>query len=246
MILRRFIDAFRRQDWFTVTVETLIVVLGVFLGLQVNNWNESEKARADERVFLQRLHDDVIEAEARSARLRERRFAQRDGIVEGMAVLFGQRDRRNLTDLECVYIAFSHDYVLTAPEIPSFNELLSSGRLDIIRDRQLVSDLANFRQALEVLAYWRSWGTRDQHSLPDKYPALIQLESYYDDTQGEVWSRATCDADAMRSDQRFLNNLSENADTFDGFVRDALAPWNTRLTAVHNRLDEILGIEHAE
>ncbi|MBL8545570.1 MAG: hypothetical protein JNL81_03855 [Hyphomonadaceae bacterium] len=143
MILRRFAEAFRRQDWLTVTVETLIVVLGVFLGLQVNNWNESEKARADERVFLQRLHDDVIEAEARSARLRERRFRQRDGIVEGMAVLLGQRERQILTDEECAFIAFSHDYVLTAPEMPSFNELLSSGRLDIIRDRQLVSDLAN-------------------------------------------------------------------------------------------------------
>jgi hypothetical protein len=39
MILQRISDAFRRQDWFTVTVETLIVVLGVFLGLQINNWN---------------------------------------------------------------------------------------------------------------------------------------------------------------------------------------------------------------
>jgi hypothetical protein len=48
----------------------------------------------------------------------------------------------------------------------------------------------------------------------------------------------------MRRNQRFLNNLSENADTFDGFVRDALEPWNIRLTAVHDRLDRILGIDH--
>jgi hypothetical protein len=39
MILRRLIDACRKQDWLTVVIETLIVVLGVFLGLQVNNWN---------------------------------------------------------------------------------------------------------------------------------------------------------------------------------------------------------------
>ena len=41
MILRRLSDAFRKQDWFTVAVEILIVLLGVFLGLQVNNWNEA-------------------------------------------------------------------------------------------------------------------------------------------------------------------------------------------------------------
>ena len=44
MILRRLTDALRKQDWFTVVIETLIVVLGVFLGLQVNNWNEARAA----------------------------------------------------------------------------------------------------------------------------------------------------------------------------------------------------------
>jgi hypothetical protein len=46
MILRRLTTAFRKQDWFTVVVETLIVVFGVFMGLQVNNWNA---ARAELR-----------------------------------------------------------------------------------------------------------------------------------------------------------------------------------------------------
>ncbi|MEX6632515.1 hypothetical protein [Hyphococcus lacteus] len=47
MILRRIATAFRRQDWFTVLVETMIVVMGVFLGIQVANWND---ARADARI----------------------------------------------------------------------------------------------------------------------------------------------------------------------------------------------------
>jgi|8_EtaG_2_1085327.scaffolds.fasta_scaffold00047_40 hypothetical protein len=48
MILRRLSTALRKQDWFTVAVETLIVMFGVFLGLQVNNWNE---ARAEEESY---------------------------------------------------------------------------------------------------------------------------------------------------------------------------------------------------
>jgi hypothetical protein len=50
MILRRLSDAFRKQDWFTVAVEILIVVLGVFLGLQVNNWNEVSRVIQDDRL----------------------------------------------------------------------------------------------------------------------------------------------------------------------------------------------------
>lgn len=59
MILRRISDAFRKQDWFTVGVETLIVVLGVFLGLQVNNWNGVRSDRARETVYLASLAEDL-------------------------------------------------------------------------------------------------------------------------------------------------------------------------------------------
>ena len=39
MILRRLTTALRKQDWFTVVIETLIVVMGVYLGIQLGNWN---------------------------------------------------------------------------------------------------------------------------------------------------------------------------------------------------------------
>ena len=244
MILRRVIAHVKAQNWFAVAIDFVIVVLGVFIGIQVANWNAARQQRADERLFIQRLHDDVVEAETKSARLRERRFGYSKGIIEGMAIIFGERERKSLSDEECLYIAFSHDFVLTAPAIPSFDELLSSGRLNILRDRELKRALANFQQSLEVLSYWRSWGTREQHTLPDKFPTLVKLQSYFDEGRGEVWSRATCNVDGMRQDQHFLNNLSENADTFDGFVRDALAPWNDSLSDLHRRLDEILTIDH--
>lgn len=33
----------RRQDWFAVVLEVLIVVVGIFIGMQVTNWNEDRK-----------------------------------------------------------------------------------------------------------------------------------------------------------------------------------------------------------
>lgn len=55
MILRRLTDAIRKQDWFQVTVEILIVVIGIFLGLQVTEWNEGRVERTQEVNYLQRL-----------------------------------------------------------------------------------------------------------------------------------------------------------------------------------------------
>ena len=35
MILRRLATSIRKQDWFAVVIETLIVVMGVYLGIQL-------------------------------------------------------------------------------------------------------------------------------------------------------------------------------------------------------------------
>lgn len=52
MILQRLATSIRNQDWFTVVIETLIVVFGVFIGLQVNTWSG---ARADRAAYAEAL-----------------------------------------------------------------------------------------------------------------------------------------------------------------------------------------------
>jgi hypothetical protein len=41
MILRRLTDHIREQNWTAVAMDFVIVVLGVYVGLQVNLWNEA-------------------------------------------------------------------------------------------------------------------------------------------------------------------------------------------------------------
>lgn len=43
MIIRKLATALRRQDWFTVFLEVTIVVVGIFVGLQVDDWNDRRK-----------------------------------------------------------------------------------------------------------------------------------------------------------------------------------------------------------
>ena len=59
MIFHRFIEQLRRQEWSAIFIEFLIVVLGVFLGLQVDNWNSARVARANELTFLEAVGDDL-------------------------------------------------------------------------------------------------------------------------------------------------------------------------------------------
>src|SRR4051812_39978670 len=55
MILRRITEHLKQQHWTAIAIDLGIVVLGVFIGLQVNNWNEARNDRARERIYLERL-----------------------------------------------------------------------------------------------------------------------------------------------------------------------------------------------
>ena len=59
MILHHLALRLRQQDWAAVTIEFLLVVAGVFVGIQVANWNEERKQHALESAYLARIAEDV-------------------------------------------------------------------------------------------------------------------------------------------------------------------------------------------
>lgn len=70
MLLRRIIEHVRTQNWTAVGIDFVIVVVGVFMGIQLGNWNEARALRAHERILLGELHDEtrrnIADAKAKS------------------------------------------------------------------------------------------------------------------------------------------------------------------------------------
>ena len=61
MILRRVIAHFRKQEWTAIALDFVIVVVGVFVGIQVSNWNEERRTRMVEDDLLNRLYEETQE-----------------------------------------------------------------------------------------------------------------------------------------------------------------------------------------
>jgi len=59
--VRRVIAHFRKQQWTAIFIDFLIVVLGVFVGIQVSNWNSARIGANEADAFLVRIEDDVRE-----------------------------------------------------------------------------------------------------------------------------------------------------------------------------------------
>lgn len=59
MILRRVIQHFRNQEWTAIGIDFLIVVFGVFMGIQVSNWNQAQTDTSLGKAYLKRIQLDV-------------------------------------------------------------------------------------------------------------------------------------------------------------------------------------------
>lgn len=59
MILRRLSQLLKEQNWTAIVIEFVLLVVGVFLGIQVANWNAARIERTLEATFLSRLAEDV-------------------------------------------------------------------------------------------------------------------------------------------------------------------------------------------
>ena len=71
MVLRRIREHVATHNWFAVLVDLAIVIIGVFIGIQVSNWNAARLDRNQHHHYRERLISDLRSNEAD---MRQRQF----------------------------------------------------------------------------------------------------------------------------------------------------------------------------
>ncbi|MFT4938837.1 MAG: hypothetical protein ACI88A_001868 [Paraglaciecola sp.] len=62
MLLRRVVLHFRKQEWTAIAIDFVIVVFGVFVGIQVANWNEDQAEQTKEKLLLGELRGELVKS----------------------------------------------------------------------------------------------------------------------------------------------------------------------------------------
>ena len=150
MILQRLADAIRKQSWFTVILEIVIVVVGLFSGLQVDDWNEARKARAQEIVYLERIVDDLfISIQATRANIDEQKNrARRAAVVLDTLKACEIRTEEQREFANGIYHLGKIEPVVFAST--TIDELRSAGQFTILRNAELRQQIGRTMQRLEV------------------------------------------------------------------------------------------------
>lgn len=141
MFVRRVADHLKAQNWTAIALELLIVVVGVFIGTQVSNWNQERiEKRETEKLLVElkpalRSFTDFYEA-AKVYYATARNYSDR--------ALAGWRRDPRVTDEEFVIGAYQASQIYTwGLNGESWASIFGSDQLRDIQDADIRSGLTN-------------------------------------------------------------------------------------------------------
>jgi hypothetical protein len=238
MILRRVIQHVRNQEWTAIVIDLLIVVVGVYMGIQAQAWNTERADRKIERQYLLSLHGEISGMiEINNSRV----ASHRDQLqaLNSVAKMFAVTGvDLNLAMRHCIAITESHIYVGRILAPPTIEELHATGRLQLISNNALRSTIISYSQTLEGYRQLNIDIQSDRQVLARAHPSLITLDPQDDDV-------ADCKYEAMGQSPTFLNDLADNIYRKEAYVNDIVIGQQELRVSLHSSLDRELGISHS-
>jgi hypothetical protein len=188
--------------------EIVLVVIGILIALQINNWNESRKAKVRSIEYHTRLIEDVERVVATSEKLNQTSYRVLNSIQRTVDLLdlgkpLTSKDKE-IVDYTLVWVSrFNYQFT----ELATYEEMQSNGDLSLIYNINLRDKLVNFHDYMaSVDAIFNRLGTTitNDLSMLDKYvkskvnPETLEITNKYNFLD-------------MAKDKKFINEFSRIA-----------------------------------
>ena len=171
MRLHRVIEHLKGQQWTAVALDLVITVVGVFTGIQVANWNGERQDQRRSRELLVDLSQEFAGFNKEATALAD--FYE--GSLKNELVLLDSlragRIRPEDQDTVKDAVALGLIYGDPPPSSGTYRDLLSSGKLGLVRNKLLRIKLIEYDQSIDIVA--RS-DTNIQLGLTAFYPAFAR------------------------------------------------------------------------
>lgn len=193
MIVKRVTAALKRQDWAVVSIEFVLVVVGVLLAFQINDW-AAERASEDSR---QQASERLLEEVERAVAYIRQATRYEEGNVHALREILRPDAARKTSDQRAALTAklvASRSMVALAPPSSVYDDIVSSGELNRIGDEEVRAAISRFRATL-------SFEERMRQQLQTTLPSFERIGAfrYAIDPSG----RMTMDVDFAALDRDF-------------------------------------------
>lgn len=210
MLLRRITQHVKDQNWFAVGLDFVIVVFGVFMGFQVQQWNEHRKNLSDTQEYLARLAADM---EISTARNNFQISTSQNEIKQLDLILLSLRSCQLSEADKPAFTAGLYNmgkYDLPAMVMSTIDELNATGKF------QLIGDVSLKRQISETVREYNTTLSLDSQFSARTIPSVNYVRTHVSFSFDEHFNRpdkldpdkAHYDFQQLCEDTTFINAIS--------------------------------------
>ena len=240
MILRRLAQAIQRQDWFVVFLELMIVVVGIYIGLQVDDWNRARQERALEQVYLERLLEDMT---GTIADFNANLHWDKDRLTTQQLVLDSLRAGELAPEDEASFetgIAYAGLHNPIQRRWGTVEELKSTGNIALIRDLELRSAISLSESYYERSLYLIRNSAAQISQRRGVLAKHVDIQTFSYGKDDNISATVEFDFESLAANREFIGAFSDIQLASDILVTFALN-YARGMTMIRNNLAEKLG-----
>lgn len=158
--------------------EILLVVIGILIALQINNWNEARKLDIKESIYLNGLKIDFEQSQRALNRVIKKTDRVSKTVDTFVSLIKTRGNELTLFQIDSLSMA-SGGFTVFMPSEGVINDIIGSGKLDMIKNTELRSKIASWEADLRMIREHEIIGKVDI----EKY--LDHISKYFDMVNGK-------------------------------------------------------------
>ena len=129
--------------------EIVLVVIGILIALQINNWNENRKFNSLKKVYIERLIEDLKQDTIRINTLIHETNRQQRNIETVITQLDVGIQSETLTRTMIEYLEFGWNMNEFTPSSNTYTDLSQTGNLNVFRNIELIEHIKQYYILIE-------------------------------------------------------------------------------------------------
>ena len=131
--------------------EIVLVVFGILIALQINNWNEEQKIEKEEIGILNNLLENLYLVKEQS----NSEILEENQLKESLLIALGKNSNKNKFSINSISDSLFYDILWNSnPRVPvlnSYSDIKNTGKIGIITNRRIRENFTNLELTLTGL-----------------------------------------------------------------------------------------------
>jgi hypothetical protein len=130
--------------------EIVLVVIGILIALQINNWNQERIQNLEEQTIIKNIHTEFLLNKTILKRRIEEAELCEAALKQLMNIIGKDEDYLRKQNVDSL-LFYAFDPPIFRPSENTISGLIQSGRLDLLKNKELVNLIYNWGRTMKAL-----------------------------------------------------------------------------------------------